>query len=65
MELIRLKEGEKVSVDQQVEGFTIEGPATVIIIKEKTAAKATEHPYGDSNIGFLRSEPQLVSPDSV
>lgn len=36
-DIIELKIGDKCSVDCQTHGFAIEGPATIVVIKEEAA----------------------------
>lgn len=52
-QVIQLKEGDSIKVDQQVQGYTITGPALVVVIIEEAAAGTTasgEQPlkYGES-----------------
>jgi len=44
-EVIRLNEGNHIQVDLGDVGYRIDGPATVVVIKKETAAKATESGY--------------------
>jgi hypothetical protein len=40
-EVIKLKEGERISVDKIEIGYTVIGPATIVVIREEAAAATT------------------------